>query len=112
MDRRQFIKTTSLFIAGISFGSLFKKAAAVAADKKECTKADAVANALGYVSNAKDSDTKKYPQFKKLAKDHTCEGCELYKNAKGGFGDCTMLTNCTVAGKGLCGSWQKKLKKA
>jgi hypothetical protein len=56
----------------------------------------------------KDIDKKKYKQFSKLAKNHTCEGCALYTElSKSGWGNCRMITNCVVAGKGLCGSWQK-----
>lgn len=116
MDRRTFMKSSSLFVLGLSFGSLFKKAAAIAADalpagKTACSNADPVASALGYVAVAKDIDKKKYKQFKKLAKDHDCKGCELYTAISGGYGNCTMLTNCVVAEKGLCGSWQKRVKK-
>jgi hypothetical protein len=113
MDRRNFIQTVSISLAAFTLGSIFKRSQAFAADqvpagKTVCTDADVVSKALGYVAEAKNIDKTKYPQFKKLAKSHTCLGCALYKEISGGYGQCTMLTNCVVAAKGLCGSWQKK----
>lgn len=108
------MKTTSLFIAGLSFGSFFKPLKALAevpAGKTACTTADPVANALGYVDDAKNIDKKKYPQFKTIKKDQNCKGCNLYNASSGGFGQCTMIANCVVAEKGLCGSWQKDTRK-
>lgn len=114
MDRRTFMKSSSAFVLGLSFGNFFNEALAadaVPAGKTVCSNADPVANALGYVAVAKDIDKKKYKQFKTLAKGHSCKGCELYTATSGGYGTCTMLTNCVVAEKGLCGSWQKRVKK-
>lgn len=112
MNRRDFVKSSSLFVLGLSFSSLFKAPRALAAGKAACTNADPVAAALGYVANAKDIDAKKYKQFKPLKKEHNCAGCALYTAdaATKGMGNCTMLANCAVAEKGLCGSWQMKKK--
>lgn len=105
MDRRLFLKSGGLAVAGLALGNFIKIPKAFAA---ECTASDAVAAALGYVSVAANIDKKKYPQFKTLKKGQDCQGCSLYKATSGGMGKCTMLANCEVAGKGLCGSWQKK----
>ena len=118
MNRRDFFKTSGLFVFGLTFGSAFKNvfAGALPAGKTDCATAnDPVANALGYVADAKKFDPKKLnaEKVKKLGPQHNCAGCNLYAEIdKSGFGACTMITGCVVSGKGMCGSWQKKAKKA
>ncbi|MBK9293627.1 MAG: high-potential iron-sulfur protein [Oligoflexia bacterium] len=116
MNRRDFFKTTSLIVFGLTFSGLKDVlAGALPAGEKDCAVAnDPVANALGYVADAKKFDPKKLTsaKVKKLGKEHNCAGCNLYTEInKSGWGKCTMIAGCAVSAKGMCGSWQKKAKK-
>lgn len=115
MNRRDFIKTSSLFAFTATFGSSLSNifAAALPAGEKDCAVAsDPVANALGYVADAKKFDPKKLTaeRVKKLGPKHNCKGCNLYTEiGKSGWGKCTMIASCAVAGAGMCASWQKRI---
>lgn len=115
MNRRDFIKTSSLFAFVATFGSSLSNvlAGALPAGEKDCAAVnDPVANALGYVADAKKFDPKKLTaaKVKKLGAEHNCKGCSLYTEiGKSGWGKCTMITACAVAGAGMCGSWQKRI---
>lgn len=123
-NRRDFLKQGllaigSLFVIKGTISSVFaadkkadKKAAAGAAaplpaGQTEVPASDAVVTAIGYKSNSKDIDKKKYPQFKA---DQKCSNCALYTAVDGkNWGNCTMLAGKGVVnGNGWCGSWSKK----
>ncbi len=125
-NRRDFLKQGllalgSLFVIKGGISSVFaadKKAAAkkgAAADKAaplpagqtEVPATDAVVAAIGYKSNPKDIDKKKYAQYKA---DQKCSNCALYTAVDGkNWGNCTMLAGKGVVnGNGWCGSWSKK----
>ncbi len=116
MNRRDFMKSSTFFVAGLAVSPFFKlpkafaEDAPAAAGKPACTDEDPVANALGYKSVAKDIDVAKFKQFKPLKPEHNCKHCALYTAvpAAKGWGNCSMLANCSVKEGGLCGSWQKK----
>lgn len=124
-NRRQFI---GLFIGGI-FAAFFTGRrggllSAVAADKKAAKKedkktaevalpagqtevagTDAVATAIGYISDAKKVDKKKYAQYKA---GQECSSCALYVASNDGWGKCQMITTGLVKSTGWCASYSKK----
>ena len=126
VSRNEFVK---VFLGGAlavfaAFGP-GKILGAFAADKKKNAKAgakkdvplpaggvevsatDAVAGAIGYVSDTSKVDKKKYPQFKP---GQNCAGCQLYVVSNEGWGKCTMISNGLVKANGWCGSYQPKAK--
>lgn len=67
---------------------------------------DAQAVALGYVADAKRTDTKKFPKF---AAGQNCANCALYQGkATDKAGGCPLFAGKQVAGPGWCGAWAKK----
>ncbi len=67
---------------------------------------DAQAIALGYVSDAKRVDTKKFPKF---VAGQNCANCALFQ-AKAGdkAGGCPLFGAKQVAAAGWCSAWAKK----
>ena len=67
---------------------------------------DPVATALGYVKDAAQVDTTKYPQYKK---GQICENCALYTAPEGKEeGPCTIFQNRLVKAKGWCATYAPK----
>lgn len=64
------------------------------------------AQALGYVTDTRKADTKKFP---KHSPDQRCANCALYQgkpaDAQAG---CALFANRIVMGPGWCSSWVKK----
>ncbi len=85
------------------------KASALPDGEKKLDESDAVAKALGFHHNVKDTDFTKYPQRNKPeAKNQYCKNCAYYTDKNGAWGKCQMLSNGVVAAEGWCGSWSKK----
>jgi len=120
ITRRNFLKTTGLWIGSLAvFGFMTHKNALGAPKPKtqtplpagqiEVPPTDPVASAIGYRGNIKDIDYTKYPQRKKPeAKNQLCKSCSLYTASNEGWGKCTMITGGLVAAEGWCASWNKK----
>lgn len=67
---------------------------------------DAQAAALGYVGDAKRTDTKKYPKF---SAGQNCANCALYQGpASAPAAGCPLFPGKQVAGAGWCSAWAKK----
>ena len=67
---------------------------------------DAVAAALGYVTDASKADKAKYPQY---AAGQDCANCKQYQgNAGNATGGCTIFGGRNVAAKGWCSAWVKR----
>ena len=67
---------------------------------------DAQPAALGYVTDAKRADVKKFPKF--VAGQH-CANCALYQGkATDKTAACTLFPGKLVAGPGWCSAWAKK----
>ncbi len=118
-SRREFIKSSLITASAFIFSGTFLKSLTVFAKEvksaplpegeKKLDEADAVAKALGFHHNAKDTDFVRYPQRKKPeAKNQFCKNCALYAPKNDGWGKCQMLTNGLVSAEGWCGSWSKK----
>ena len=67
---------------------------------------DPQAVALGYVSDATKTDTKKFPKY---APGQNCANCALYQGKAGdAAGNCPLFAGRQVAAKGWCSAWAKK----
>lgn len=67
---------------------------------------DPQAVALGYVSEAKRADVKKYAKY---AAGQNCTGCALYQSkAADKAGACPLFAGKQVAGAGWCSAYAKK----
>jgi High potential iron-sulfur protein len=67
---------------------------------------DAQAAALGYVTENKKADTKKYPKF---AVTQNCAGCALFQGKAGDkAGGCPLFAGKQVTATGWCSAWAKK----
>lgn len=67
---------------------------------------DAQAVALGYVSEAKRADAKKFPKY---AAGQNCGACALYQGKAGDkAGPCPLFAGKQVAATGWCSAWAKK----
>ena len=67
---------------------------------------DAAAVAVGYVTDAKRVDTKKYPKY---AAGQVCSNCAIYQGkASDKTGGCPLFAGKQVAGAGWCSAWAKK----
>ena len=66
---------------------------------------DPAAVALGYVEDANQTDTAKFPKY---AKGQLCSNCQLYQGGSAPWGGCPLFAGKQVAGKGWCNAWVKK----
>ena len=67
---------------------------------------DAQAAALGYLTDVKSVDVKKFPKF--VAGQH-CANCALFQGkATDKTAGCTLFPGKLVAGPGWCSTWAKK----
>ncbi len=67
---------------------------------------DPAATGLGYVADAKKTDTKKYPKY---AAPQACSNCALYQGpAASKAGGCPLFAGKQVAGAGWCSAYAKK----
>jgi hypothetical protein len=97
MQRRVFLMTLA---AGSSALAVQARAQA-AVDEK-----DAQAAALGYVTDAKRVDTKKYPKY---TADQHCGSCALYQGKAGDkAGPCPLFAGKQVSASGWCSAYAKK----
>ena len=77
---------------------------AQAADLPKLTVADPAAKALAY---AEDAAAVKHPAFKPGSH---CANCNFYKGAAGAaYGPCQLFPKNSVAAKGWCSAWAKKV---
>jgi hypothetical protein len=95
--RRQFLLT--LAVSGVALSTNTRAAGLV--DEKSPQAA-----ALGYVSEAKRADAKKFPKY---AAGQNCGGCALYRGKAGDkAGGCGLFAGQQVAATGWCSAWAKK----
>ncbi|MCX7978686.1 MAG: high-potential iron-sulfur protein [Bdellovibrionaceae bacterium] len=114
-NRRQFLKTLALGAATFSVGSLLsslfsgRSSQAFASDLPEVAENDPTAIALGYVSNGKKADIKKFPKAKDAhSGTQKCANCMFFSNEKAGKGSCQLFPGKLVKSAGWCNSWAKK----
>ncbi len=74
--------------------------------KTKADEKDPQAIALGYVSDATKTDTKKYPKY---AAGQVCTNCALFIGKPSDtWGGCPLFAGKQVAGKGWCSAYVKK----
>ncbi len=97
VPRRVFLMTLATSGAVLATGAQ----AQVLVDEK-----DAQAIGLGYVSDAKRVDVKKYTKF---AVGQSCANCALYQGKPADkAGGCPLFAGKQVASAGWCSAWAKK----
>ena len=97
--RRKFIQIVPAAGASLLVGSA-ARAQAMLSEK------DPQAAALGYVSDATQTDKAKYKNY---AAGQTCANCALYQGkASDASAACPLFAGKLVAGKGWCSAWAKK----
>jgi hypothetical protein len=104
-SRRRFLTIAMVAVATapIALRAASAEAATPAALPK-LPATDAAAKALAYAENAA---AVKHAAFKAGS---TCTNCNFFKGAKGqAYGPCTLFPKNTVAAKGWCSAWAKKL---
>lgn len=111
-SRRSFFKYTLVAISAtvLSLYTRGKSSFAYAKSSLPLLKeSDPTATALGYSSQAKKVDKKKWP--KKAGPDgasQKCSNCMLYTRVDAKSGNCQVFPNNLVAAEGWCNSWVKK----
>jgi hypothetical protein len=91
LDRRSFLKLSSVTLIGVTMGGVSLNAVAQEAVKAD----DPMAVAMKYVA-------------KSTTADQTCGNCMHYaKDAKGDSGGCAIFSGKLVAKAGWCAGWMK-----
>jgi High potential iron-sulfur protein len=104
LTRRELIKNLSL-AAGSSAALPWRETRAAAPERLDVK--DPAAAALGYVENAAQVDTKKYPAF---VKGSTCENCLLLQGSAGNnYRPCSVFPGKLVSVSGWCKSWAAEI---
>jgi hypothetical protein len=102
-SRRTLVKTLTL---GVAAGALAVRQTRGAEPEKLDTK-DPAATALGYVENAAQVDTKKYPAY---VKGSTCDNClQLQGKAGNNYRPCSLFPGKLVAVNGWCSGWAAEM---
>jgi hypothetical protein len=102
LSRRTLVKTMTLAAAG----ALTARRSPAAEPDKLSVK-DPAAVALGYVTDAGQVDTKKYPQY---AKGSSCENClQLQGTAGNTFRPCSLFPGKLVSVSGWCSGWTAEM---
>ncbi len=103
LSRRNFIISLSL---GAAASAMATKPGAAAGTEKLSVK-DPAAAALGYVEDAAQVDSKKYPAF---VKGSTCENClQLQGKVGEAYRPCSVFPGKLVAVVGWCSSWTAEM---
>ncbi|MCR6496597.1 high-potential iron-sulfur protein [Thermomonas sp. S9] len=100
-SRRRFV---TLAAAAAAAPLVLRTLSAQAADLPKLTPADPAAKALAYTE---DAAAVKHPAFKPGSH---CANCNFYKGAAGAaYGPCQLFPKNSVAAKGWCSAWAKKV---
>jgi hypothetical protein len=102
ISRRTVVKT-------LAFGAVATSAArrSGAAEPEKLSVKDPAAVALGYVENAAQVDSKKYPTY---VKGSTCENClQLQGKSGDAFRPCTLFKDKVVSANGWCSGWTAEM---
>ena len=102
-SRRSLLKGLALGAAGAAIGSR----PARSADAVKVDVHDPQAVALGYVENASQVDTKKYPHY---VAGSNCDNCLQLQGKPGNdFRPCTLFAGKLVAVSGWCSGWAAEM---
>jgi len=103
VSRRRFVGTLLL---GTAAGALTVDRA-VADEPPKLDVKDPAAMALGYVENAHQVDTQKYPSY---VTGSTCENClQLQGKPGNAYRPCSLFTGKVVAVGGWCSGWTAEM---
>ena len=104
VTRRELIKNLSL-AAALPAALPWRETRGAAPERLDVK--DPAAAALGYVENAAQVDTKKYPAF---VKGSTCENCLLLQGSAGNnYRPCSVFPGKLVSVSGWCKSWAAEI---
>jgi len=104
VTRREVIKNLSL-AAGLS--AALPRHQAQSAEPARLDVKDPAAIAVGYVENAGQVDTKKYPAY---VKGSTCENClQLQGSAGDNYRPCGLFPGKLVSVSGWCTAWTPEI---
>jgi hypothetical protein len=104
LTRRAMVKSLGL-AAGISAALPWRHAQG--AEPARLDVKDPAAIAQGYVLNASQVDTKKYPQY---AQGSTCENCLLLQGTAGNtYRPCSLFPGKLVSVSGWCKGWAAEM---
>jgi len=102
-SRRTLLKGLALGAAGAAFGAR----SAHGADAPKVDVHDPQAASLGYVENASQVDTKKYPQY---VAGSNCDNClQLQGKPGNNYRPCTLFAGKLVAVSGWCSGWTAEM---
>jgi hypothetical protein len=102
-SRRNVLKGLALGAAGAAIGA--RRARGAEAARVDVH--DPQAAALGYVENASQVDTKKYPQY---AAGSNCDNClQLQGKPGNNYRPCTLFAGKLVAVSGWCTGWTAEM---
>lgn len=97
-NRRFFIKVVTC----VGFTS---QAASTAHATEKLDPSDSYARAAGYVTNAAQVDTVRFPKFEK---NQNCENCKLFTATEGNWGECSFFDGAQVTNLGWCKSYKPR----
>jgi hypothetical protein len=101
--RRNLLKGLALGAAGAALGAR----SASSAETAKVDVHDSQAVALGYVENASQVDTKKYPHY---VAGSNCDNCLQLQGKPGNdFRPCTLFAGKLVAVSGWCSGWAAEM---
>jgi hypothetical protein len=105
-SRRTLLKGLALGAAGAAVGGR-SALAAQTAQTAQVDVHDPQAVALGYVENASQVDTKKYPQY---VSGSNCDNClQLQGKPGNNYRPCTLFSGKLVAVAGWCSGWTAEM---
>ena len=105
-SRRTLLKGLAAGAAGVAVG-VRGATAAPAAQAEKLDVHDPQAVALGYVENANQVDTKKYPQY---VSGSNCDNClQLQGKPGNNYRPCTLFAGKLVAVSGWCSGWTAEM---
>jgi hypothetical protein len=101
-SRRNLVKTLLLAMPATAITR-----AALGADVDKVDVKDPLAVSVGYVENAAQADTKKFPSY---VKGSNCENClQLQGSAGASYRPCTVFKGKLVAVGGWCSAWTAEM---
>lgn len=110
VNRRQLLKLSVIGAAVIPLSTLLANKGAQAQDLPKLEESDPAAQALGYVHDAAQTDTAKFPKRASAeAANQFCKNCQLYTGADGEeWGPCSIFPGKVVNANGWCNAWVQK----
>ncbi len=110
MGRRRFVRTVVGGLVAAPLAARFAVGDAQAGNLAKVSEDDPAAQALGYVHDATQADTAKFPKRAAEGGDKQfCYNCALYQGAADAdWAPCGIFPGKAVAGKGWCNAWAPK----